>query len=198
MKVESVPIIGDNVKLEPLRVDHIPALCDVGLDGQLWKWTTSVIANALDMERYVKRALVERDLGASVPYVTVVKNSGMIVGATRFGNIDVANRKAEIGWTWVTPKWQRTSVNTETKLLMLSHAFEQWKCIRVEFKTDANNRRSRKAIKRLGAKEEGILRNHMITESGRFRDSVYFSIIENEWDAVKQRLCRRLEKRDED
>lgn len=115
-----------------------------------------------------------------------------LVGSTRFGNIDTANRKAEIGWTWISPAWQRTAINTEAKLLMLTHAFEEWRCVRVELKTDANNEPSRKAILRIGAKEEGTLRNHMITESGRFRDSVYFSIIDLEWNSVKSNLASKL------
>ena len=144
------------------------------------------------MHRYVETALVEQSRGVSLPFVTREKSSGRIVGSTRFGNIDIPNKHVEIGWTWISPEWQRTFVNTEAKLLMLTHAFEIWKCIRVEFKTDALNERSRNAIARLGAKEEGIFRNHMITESGRFRDSVYFSIIENEWPAIKENLKTRL------
>jgi len=194
MKVEPVVLDGNFVKLEPMRVDHIPALADVGLDENLWKWTNSIIKTAADIEKYVKSALVDRDHGRAVPFVTIDKKSGTVVGSTRFGNIDVFNRKVEIGWTWINERWQRTAVNTEAKLLMLTHAFETWKCIRVEFKTDSNNQRSRKAIKRLGAKEEGMLRNHMITESGRFRDSVYFSIIDSEWPAVREGLELKLDK----
>jgi len=115
-----------------------------------------------------------------------------VIGSTRFGNIDVANKRAEIGWTWINPKWQRTVVNTEAKFLMLSHAFETWKCIRVELKTDALNEKSRNAILRIGAKEEGIFRKHMITSTGRYRDTVYFSVLDTEWPTVKQRLLERL------
>jgi len=114
------------------------------------------------------------------------------VGSTRFGNIDTANRKTEIGWTWINPQWQRTVINTEAKLLMLTHAFEVWKCIRVELKTDVNNEKSRNAMRRIGCVEEGILRNHMVTESGRFRDSVYFSIIDTEWESVKAKLTSKI------
>lgn len=197
MNVEPVILDGDFVRLDPMRVDHIPALCSVGLDESLWKWTNSVISDAADMERYVRQALTDRELGRSLPFVTVEKKTGTIVGSTRFGNIDVTNRKTEIGWTWINAKWQRTAINTEAKLLMLTHAFDVWKCVRVEFKTDNNNLKSRKAIKRLGAKEEGTLRNHMITESGRFRDSVYFSIIESEWGSVRETLVSKLENRNE-
>jgi len=111
---------------------------------------------------------------------------------TVFGNNDMDNRKAEFGWTWINPKWQRTVINTEAKLLMLTHAFETWKCIRVELKTDVRNEKSRAAMKRIGCVEEGVLRNHMITESGRYRDSVYFSIIDSEWESVKAKLSSKI------
>ena len=192
MKVEPVVLEGEFVRLEPMRVDHLPALAKVGLDESLWKWTNAVVKTEADLERYVRTALADQAKGTAIPFVTIEKESGQIVGSTRFGNIDTLNRKAEIGWTWVSPKWQRTVINTEAKLLMLTHAFEVWKCIRVELKTDSNNEKSRNAIARIGAKEEGILRNHMITETGRFRDSVYFSIIESEWEKVKESLLSKL------
>jgi len=192
MKVEPVVLEGEFVRLEPMRVDHLPALIKVGLDRSLWKWTIADIKTDADMERYVRSALADQMLGTALPFVTVNTKSGKIVGSTRFGNIDTVNRRAEIGWTWINPEWQRTAINSEAKLLMLTHAFEEWKCIRVELKTDANNEKSRKAITRIGATEEGTLRNHMITESGRFRDSVYFSIIESEWESVKAKLASKL------
>ena len=123
-----------------------------------------------------------------MPFATVERNSKKIVGSTRFMNIDAMNRHVEIGSTWIAPPWQRTAVNTEAKYLMLRHAFETWKCMRVEFKTDLMNERSRRAILRLGAKEEGTFRKHMVTWSGRIRDSVYFSIIDTEWPEVKARF----------
>ncbi len=146
------------------------------------------------MEVYVRNALAERDRGTALPFVTIDNASGKIVGSTRFGNIDTFNRKVEIGWTWINPQWQRTVINTEAKLLMLTHAFEVWKCIRVELKTDANNSVSQQAIKRIGAVEEGVLRHHMITETGRYRDSVFFSIIESEWESAKANLASKLRK----
>jgi len=130
--------------------------------------------------------------GVSIPFATVEKSTNKVVGSTRFGNIDVKNRCVEIGWTWITPSRQRTFINTEAKLLMLGHAFEIWKCARVELKTDALNEKSRNAILRLGAKQEGILRRHLITETGRFRDSVYFGIIDSEWQNIKADLKRKL------
>jgi len=192
VNIEPTTLNGQLVSLEPLQLKHVAALCEVGLDPELWKWTLGVISDEAAMEKYVRSALEDQKAGVAVPFVTRDTGANRIVGSTRFGNIDRANRKAEIGWTWVAPPWQRTSVNTEAKLLMLTHAFEVWNCIRVEFKTDALNEKSRTALARIGAKEEGTLRNHMITESGRFRDSVYFSIIENEWGKVKSRLESKL------
>ena len=192
MKVEPVILEGEFARLEPLRVDHLPALCKVGLDESLWRWTANVVKDEKDLEGYVRAALADQALGTALPFVTVEAASGTVVGSTRFGNIDTVNRKSEIGWTWVNPEWQRTAINTEAKLLMLTHAFETWKCIRVELKTDANNEKSRTAIARIGAVEEGILRNHMITQTGRFRDSVYFSIIDAEWMSVKADLTSKL------
>ncbi len=192
MKIESVILDGEYVRLEPLRIQHLDELCTVGLEKSLWTLTTNEMENFGDMRHYVETALKEFERKVSLPFVTVEKSSGKIVGSTRFGNIDAKNLKAEIGWTWINPGWQRSYVNTEAKLLMLAHAFEVWECVRVEFKTDALNEKSRNAILRIGAKEEGILRRHMITETGRFRDSVYFSIIDSEWEAVKINLQSKL------
>ena len=194
MQIEPAKLTGKYIVLEPLKLEHVPELCDVGLDSELWKWTIADICDEAAMAAYVRSALADQEKGISVPFVTREIATGKIVGSTRFGNIDAANKHVEIGWTWVAPERQRTYVNTEAKLLMLSHAFDVWKCIRVEFKTDALNEKSRNAIERLGAKQEGIFRNHMITDSGRFRDSVYFSIIESEWPAIKSRLESRLYK----
>ena len=192
MKIEPVTLDGEFVRLEPLEAEHFDALCEVGMDPELWRWTGNIVRSREDLRRYVDIALADRDRGVSLPFVTRDKAAGKIVGSTRFGNIDTTHRKAEIGWTWINPRWQRTYVNTEAKLLMLTYAFEVWKCIRVELKTDANNEKSQNAMLRIGAKKEGILRNHMITESGRFRDSVYFSVIESEWQHVKDNLRSKL------
>lgn len=127
-----------------------------------------------------------------LPFATIEKRSGRAIGSTRYANIDAGNRRLEIGWTWIAGNWQRTAVNTEAKYLMLRHAFETLRCIRVEFKTDALNERSRNAILRIGAKEEGTFRKHVITASGRVRDTVYFSIVDSEWNAVKKMLEARL------
>lgn len=194
MIVEPVSLNGEFVLLEPLSEDNIPALCEVGLEPSLWKLSPSKMDGRDAMAAYVQAALSDRQKGFALPFVTVEKKSNKIIGSTRFGNIDVPNRKVEIGWTWIAPAWQRTYVNTEAKLLMLTYAFEVWKCVRVELKTDALNEKSRNAIARIGAKQEGIHRNHMITDSGRFRDSVFFSIIESEWNTVKENLNLMLQR----
>ena len=192
MKIETADLEGKFVRLETLQSKHFEQLCEVGLDESIWRWTISFCTTKDALKEHVEVALDEFKRKVSLPFVTIEKSSGKIVGSTRFGNIDAKNRKTEIGWTWINPKWQRTSINTEAKLLMLSHAFETWKCVRVELKTDALNEKSRSAILRLGAKQEGILRNHLITDSGRFRDTVYFSIIENEWQTTKGNLQNKL------
>ena len=141
-----------------------------------------------DFERVIERAFDEQKRGESVVFATVERSSGRAIGSTRFMNIDRINRRVEIGSTWIAPAWQRTGVNTEAKYLMLRHAFEVWKCMRVELKTDALNQKSRNAILRIGAKEEGTLRRHLITWSGRVRDTVYFSVLDDEWPQVKAKL----------
>ena len=185
-------LTGRHVRLYPLTPDHLPALCEVGLDPELWRWTTSVVRSVDDMRRWIEQAVEQRALGAALPFATVDLVSGRVVGSTRLASMDAVNRRAEIGWTWIAAPWQRSAVNTEAKLLMLAHAFDALGCIRVELKTDALNARSRAAILRIGAVEEGTMRSHMITESGRVRDSVYFSVIAEEWPAVEARLRRRL------
>ncbi len=192
MKIKEIILEGKFVSLVPLRLEHLDGLYKAGLDESLWFWTVNVIKNSDDMRHYVETALNEFKRKVSLPFVTIEKSGGKIVGSTRFGNIDPKNRKVEIGWTWINPCWQRTFINTEAKLLMLTHAFGTWNCIRVELKTDVLNEKSRNAILRIGAKEEGILRQHVITDAGRFRDSVYFSIIDSEWREVKANLEKKL------
>lgn len=194
MRVEDLTLNGDFVRLEPLKTEHVGKLFEIGQNKEIWRWTTTNIESFEDMRQYVATALAERANGLTLPFVTIDKASGEIVGSTRFGNISVQNRSAEIGWTWIDPKWQRTYVNTDAKLLMLTHAFENWKCLRVEIITDVFNEASRRAILRLGAKEEGVLRNHLIVETGRVRDSVVFSIIDSEWESVKEALQTKIEK----
>ena len=192
MKVEPIVLEGSVVRLEPMTEEHVDALWEVGNVELLWRLIPTKVASLDDMKRYVDIALGDRDRGVALPFVTIERSSGKVIGSTRFGNIDTTHLRTEIGWTWINPNWQRTAVNTEAKLLMLTHAFETWKCIRVELKTDALNERSRNAIMRIGAKPEGIFRNHMITETGRYRNSAYFSIIDTEWDDVKFGLIEKL------
>ena len=178
--------------LEPLSRRHSGELGTIGLDADLWRWTTTALRTRADMVRYVRDALRLQRAGAALPFAIRERASGSVVGSTRFGNIDRDNRRAEIGWTWIAGPWQRTVVNTECKYLMLRHAFETAGCIRVEFKTDVLNERSRAALRRIGAIEEGVLRSHMITSTGRIRDTVYFSILAAEWPRVKEALEARL------
>jgi len=191
--VSSFDLEGSFIKLEPLTLAHLDGLCEVGMDAELWRWTTTSALSPDAMRSYVETALAWRAAGTAIPFATVERNSGRVIGSTRFANIDATNRRLEIGWTWVAPPWQRSAANTEAKLLMLTHAFETLQCLRVEFKTDALNERSRNALRRIGATEEGTLRKHIITESGRVRDSVYFSILDSEWPEVKLRLAQRLQ-----
>ncbi|HEX5410868.1 MAG TPA: GNAT family protein [Terriglobia bacterium] len=188
--METGPIIleGRSVRLEPLSISHHAELCEIGLDFELWHWTTTNVRTPAEMRAYIEKALAERTRGTSLPFATIDQTSGKVIGSTRYLNIDGSNLRVEIGATWIGKNWQRTAVNTEAKYLMLRHAFETLGCIRVEFKTDSLNQRSREAILRLGAKEEGILRNHMLTWTGRIRHTVYFSIIDSEWPQVKTRL----------
>lgn len=190
--MQPVVLEGSHVRLEPLGMEHLPMLIDVGLDTDLWRWTVSQVQTPQAMAAYVEAALAQQRQGTALPFATVDRVSGRAVGSTRFGNVDRSNRRVEIGWTWIARPWQRTALNTEAKVLMLKHAFEDLGCIRVELKTDVLNERSRAAIARLGATEEGVLRSHMVTEGGRIRDTVYYSILASEWPTVRQRLEARL------
>jgi RimJ/RimL family protein N-acetyltransferase len=188
MDLAPVTLEGRHVRLEPLTIGHLDGLCDVGLDPELWRLTVSQVRDRGDMERYLNAALEEQRAGTALPFATVMRETGRVIGSTRFGNASPPNRRVEIGWTWLGRPFQRTAANTEAKLLMLRHAFERWGCIRVELKTSALNLRSRAAIVRIGAREEGVLRHHMINEDGSFRDSVFFSILAGEWPDAKRRL----------
>jgi RimJ/RimL family protein N-acetyltransferase len=192
MLIQPVTLEGRYVRLEPLSLAHHAGLCEVGLQEELWRWTTVQIRTHDAMRAYIASALDEQARGISLPFATIEQASGKPIGSTRFGNIDRDHRRVEIGWTWITPASQRTPANTEAKYLMLCHAFETWRAIRVEFKTDSLNEQSRRALARIGAQEEGTLRNHMITYTGRLRHSVFFSIIESEWPETKARLEERL------
>jgi RimJ/RimL family protein N-acetyltransferase len=187
-----VTLLGAHVRLVPLAPDHLEALAAIGLDHDLWALTSSQVRDREDLARWVATALAEHAAGTALPFVTTLAHDGTVVGATRFGNWVPAHHRIEIGWTWVARPWQRTAVNTEAKLLMLRHAFEVLRCERVELKTDLLNVRSQQAMLRLGATREGVLRRHMVTESGRIRDTVYFSVIAEEWPTVEAGLRARL------
>jgi len=188
MEIAPVTLEGSAVRLEPLSLSHHAELCKIGLDFELWHWTTTNVRTPAEMRAYIETALAEQARGTSLPFATIDQASGKVIGSTRYLNIDASNLRVEIGATWIAKDWQRTAANTEAKYLMLRHAFEKFGCIRVEFKTDSLNQQSRDAILRLGAKEEGTLRNHMLTWTGRIRNTVYFSIIDSEWPQVKTRL----------
>lgn len=190
--MEDIVLEGQSLRLEPMRIDHLDALYEAGRFEPLWRWTTAVMESRDDMRRYVEQALRERAEEKSHPFVQVECASGRVIGSTRYGNIEPAHRKLEIGWTWLSPAWQRTAINTESKYLLLRHAFEERGCLRVELKTDALNSQSRNAMRRIGCIEEGTLRSHMLTETGRVRDSVYYSILASEWPAVKAGLEQKL------
>lgn len=189
-----VTLEGAQVRLLPLAPGHLDALCAVGLDPDLWRLIPSKAETPEEMRAYLELALDEQRRGVSLPFVTTLKETGQLVGSTRYMNIDVRNRRLEIGCTWIGKPWQRSAVNTEAKLLMLQHAFEVLGCVRVELKTDFLNNQSRNAILRLGAKQEGIFRRHVLTWSGRMRDTVYFSILDDEWPAVKAGLEAKLKR----
>jgi RimJ/RimL family protein N-acetyltransferase len=188
MTVVPVTLEGRDVRLEPLAKAHVAGLAQVGLDEELWRWIPVPVRTAEEMAAYIETALQEQDRGVSLPFAILEKATGRAIGSTRYGNIDRTHHRVEIGWTWVARDRQRTAVNTEAKYLLLRHAFETLGCLRVELKTDSLNERSRAAILRIGALEEGTFRNHMITASGRIRHTVYYSIIESEWPAVKARF----------
>jgi RimJ/RimL family protein N-acetyltransferase len=192
MKVDPVVLEGAHVRLEPLSRKHLAGLCEVGLEEELWRWIPTPVRTAADMAAYVELALKEQADGVSLPFAQVEGATGQVIGTTRYMNIERTHHRAEIGCTWIGRDWQRSAVNTEAKYLLLRHAFETLGCMRVELKTDSLNEKSRAAILRIGAKQEGTFRNHMMTSAGRIRHTVYFSIVDSEWPAVKSELERRL------
>lgn len=192
MKIEPVTLQGRVVRLEPLALAHVPGLARVGLDPELWRWIPTQVADTAQMQAWVQTALDEQTAGTSLPFAIISQASGEAIGSTRYMNIVPAHRRLEIGSTWLSTAAQRSGANTEAKLLLLTHAFEALKAIRVELKTDALNSKSRAAIARIGGIEEGIFRRHVICASGRVRDTVYFSMLDNEWPVVKTRLFSML------
>jgi len=194
MHVEPVILEGPHVRLEPLQESHHAALSEWGLDPDLWTVSLDSVATPEEMASHIHQMLAAQAAGTMLPMVTIERATGKIIGSTRYMNIAVEHQRLEIGGTWIGAPWQRTVVNTEAKYLMLRHAFEVFGCARVELKTDGLNTRSRNAILRIGAREEGTLRRHMVTWTGRIRDTVYFSILDSEWPQVKAELERKLKR----
>ena len=192
MKIKSVVLESEFVRLEPLSSHHKEGLCDAIADGELWNLFVTIVPPLHKVDEFLDNAKKDYDAGISLAFATIDKRTNKIAGSTRFMQVDLANKKVEIGYTFLGKSWQRTRVNTEAKLLMLTHAFEVLDVNRVEFLTDYLNHTSRQAILRLGAKEEGILRSHKVMANGRVRDSALYSIIKNEWAGVKQHLSSKL------
>ncbi|WP_226476437.1 GNAT family protein [Pseudomonas sp. MWU16-30323] len=187
-----ITLTGTTVELRPLQREHSAALVQAAADGQLWNLKVTNVPGPDTVEKYVDIALAGREAGTMIPFVIVRRDTGEIVGSTRFWKVDRVNRKLEIGHTYISQSVQKSGVNTEAKLLLLTHAFEVMDCVRVQFTTDELNEKSRAAILRLGAVQEGIVRHERIMPDGRKRNSVRFSIIDPEWPQVKAGLLARL------
>jgi len=193
MEVKPVVLTGKHVRLEPMTEAHTPALAEIGVGQSFWDFMVYGDINTVDDMRYwVLDILSRAEKGTDLPFVAIHLASGRVAGATRYLNIIPNDRGLEIGGTWYGPDYQRTMVNTECKYLLLQHAFEKLGCIRVQLKTDLRNERSQKAIERIGAVKEGVLRNHMILPDGHYRHSVYYSILDTEWPQVKKRLEEKM------
>lgn len=197
MEISPVTLEGEHVRLEPLTAAHEESLVAAASDGELWNSTLTIVPDHSNAAAYIATALLGQARGQELPFVIIRKTSGEVVGTTRFYDIKPADRGVAIGYTWLSARAQRTVINTEAKLLLLTHAFEHWGCIRVELITDVLNEQSRTAILRLGAKQEGVLRNHLIMPGPRIRDSACFSIIKQEWPEVKARLHARVRRADD-
>lgn len=187
-RLQPVTLEGTTVRLEPLSLAHEAALLAAAQDERIWRYTIHDPRTPEHMRAYIGAALRDRERGEALPFAVYHREAGQFIGATRYHAISEANRAVEIGFTWYAPRYWRSRVNTECKYLLLTHAFERLHCIRVELKTDARNAQSRRAILRLGAKEEGTLRSKVIMRDGHRRDAIYFSILDAEWPAVKTRL----------
>ncbi len=192
MQFEKVSLEGSHVRLVPLTEIHSTELIDAISDGELWKLFVTLVPQVEDIDDFIENAITAHINGDGLAFATIDKASGQVIGSTRFMKANLPNKRVEIGFTFIAKSFQKTRVNTEAKLLMLTHAFDTMRLNRVEFITDYLNHTSRSAILRLGAKEEGILRNHMIMPDGRVRDSVLFSITNHEWPGIKQNLAYKL------
>lgn len=186
--LQKVELIGEHIKLLPLMASHKEELLEAAADGELWKLWYTWVPSTESVDRYLEIALSQLKIKRALPFVVVDLRTDKIIGTTRYLNVDAKNKRLEIGSTWYSKSYQRTAVNTECKHLLLQHAFEKLDCIAVEFRTNWFNHRSRNAITRIGAKQDGILRNHYIDNEGLLRDTVVFSIVRKEWPAVKTSL----------
>jgi RimJ/RimL family protein N-acetyltransferase len=192
MTIELVTLAGRHVRLEPLAARHLDGIWELSREPELWRFTVDRLGSRADVDAWFEAAEQGRAAGTALPFATVLAATGQVVGSTRLGNVSPTDRRAEIGWTFVGRPWQRSAVNTEAKYLMFRHAFEVWGCVRVELKTGHRNLASRAAILRLGAKEEGTLRRHTLMHDGTWRDTVFFSVLDDEWPAVKAGLEARM------
>jgi RimJ/RimL family protein N-acetyltransferase len=193
MDIKPITLTGQVIRLEPLSEAHVPGLTKAGQYESIWKYMLyGMVTNQEKMHQWVMDRLERQAQGSELPFAVVHLKSGNIIGSTRFMEIVPKYRRVEIGGTWYTPAFQRTAANSESKYLLLGHAFETWNCIRVQFKTDQRNVRSQLALERIGAVKEGVFRNHMITPEGSIRNSVYYSIVDSEWPEVKTRLEEML------
>ncbi len=191
LSIEPVTLRGEGICLEPLSQDHAQGLYNRGRYAPDWAFMPrGCFIDLADTRQWIEEALAASD---QLPFAIVETQKGKVVGSTRYLNIRPEHRSLEIGWTWLGQEWQRTWVNTRVKLLLLSHAFDRLGCLRVEFKTDARNQRSLQALERMGATREGVLRKHLIVQGDHSRDSVYFSVIDDEWPQVKERLLSLAE-----
>ncbi|MCH8622152.1 GNAT family protein [Undibacterium sp. TS12] len=188
MNCTPITLRGKYVTLEPLEQQHLADMAAVAADGKLWRLFYTSVPSPENTQRWLDTALDMQKQQKAIPFVVRENSSGKIIGTTRYCNMDMNNRRTEIGYTWYAQRVQRSPVNTECKLLLLEHAFEVFGCIAVEFRTDWLNRRSQAAIERLGAKRDAVLRNHMIMPDGRIRDTVIYSILNTEWPGVKRNL----------
>lgn len=192
MWLNQVELTSASVKLIPLQHEHAPSLLQAAGDGELWKLWFTGVPKEQTIFAYIENALDQQAKGLALPFAVMDKATGTLIGSTRFCNADLINHRVEIGYTWYAKRHQRSAINTECKQLLLTHAFETLKAIAVEFRTHWHNQASRQAIARLGAKQDGVIRNHQKTADGVYRDTVIFSIINHEWPAVKMGLAHKL------
>jgi RimJ/RimL family protein N-acetyltransferase len=186
--LDRIVLEGRIVRLEPLELAHVPRLAEVALDPAIWRWTIARPKTEDDLRDWAAAAIRGRDAGTESPFATIERATGRPIGSTRFLNIVLEHRRLEIGWTWLAPAWQRSGANREAKLLMLGYAFDTLGCRRVEFKTDSNNEASRAALLGIGATFEGIFRKHIVMPGDGVRHSAWYSVIDDEWPAVRARL----------